>query len=449
MELIRFYFGASGSFLKRLFSGAFALDQLYSAARLNRNSQTANLDLAEDLAGAAAVTVARIAFDQQARSAASWIVNSAVVASANKTRYYPKTTFPFLGETDLTAEGRWIESDGHRVFLAERLVRCTHPFPFSTLFYTTRKSVVSPRRIYGSFAGEQCDADDCASIPHPPMLQLDEGTVSSILQPVAIPGDELDDEPFPDLAQKKIRRVKSIVPNGPATPRHETPQLSTGDETTASDVRAAEIMVDVEDDSSDNALIEELPTEAVDMFSEAFDTYKAASKGRYRLKLPAFDTESVKSRPGPFLRGDAISGTSDTRLARVWCAMIESLEEKCGPVLVMVRDGVTRDHEDHLVLVRIDGDVDSTEEIARCLDEFAKGHLVGPLKQNTLISCRTESATNLYSLLRSLSVGLQRLHSGGTEAEDCLVWPNLTSLQEPLISSDQVAVILHAARQSR
>lgn len=46
MELVRFYFGSSGSFLKRLFSGAFALNNLYARATLNPITKVANIALA-------------------------------------------------------------------------------------------------------------------------------------------------------------------------------------------------------------------------------------------------------------------------------------------------------------------------------------------------------------------------------------------------------------------
>lgn len=187
MELVRFYFGASGSFLKRLFSGAFALDKLYTRARINRKTFTANIDLAPDLSGVAAATVARIALDRQARSAARWIVNSGTATSANVVSYYPKTTFPFFGATDLTVYGRWIIQGDRRVFFAEQLVRCTHSFPFFTLYYTTSRSLMKRAEVTGASSR---DPDKVlANMPEPdfPTTHLTEQSVSSVLQPVGIP----------------------------------------------------------------------------------------------------------------------------------------------------------------------------------------------------------------------------------------------------------------------
>lgn len=220
MELVRFYFGASGSFLKRLFSGAFALDRLYSDARINKKNRTASIELATDLSGVAATTVARIAFCEQARSAARWIVNSSVATAANRLIYYPKTTFPFFGTTDLTAYGRWISHGDSRIFLAEQLSRCTHPFPFDTLYYSTSRSLVKlgitgkePEPSGGTKDTNHTNASQ-------PTIDLSDAPISSVLQNCGLPGDDGGGLCFPDLANKIVAkemyfpcRVANFVPH--------------------------------------------------------------------------------------------------------------------------------------------------------------------------------------------------------------------------------------------
>ncbi len=406
MELVRFYFGASGSFLKRLFSGAFALDKLFFRKRRGANSSVVNIDLADDLPGSAAATVARIAFDTQARNAAAWIVNSGTSASANKKRYYPKTTFPFYGETDLTVDGRWIEQNGRRVFLAEQIKCCTHPFPFDTLFYTTRKSPLNSKRDSASpkqDSGTAADESVTGNVEH----QLEEGLVSSTLQPIGIPVEAEIDEPFPDLASKKIRRSKSDAERGYFRPSADIqPELATGRETTSVDTRAAEVMQEMEEDIFDEAFIEELPTQAVEAFKEAFGAFRSAGSRHYRLMPPIPIDPSDPMRPGPFVRGSDVCSGGGRQLDRVWCAVITSRDNPVGLTLVLVRDGDQEEYEDHLLLVGVDQTDKAISTIQRYCREFAEQRLSSQLMESILVSKHTHLATDIYSLLRGMSAGI-------------------------------------------
>lgn len=450
MELVRFYFGASGSFLKRLFSGAFALDKLFTRARLSPTTRTANIDLAEDLAGTAAATVARIAFNAQARSAAAWIVNSAVAATANKHRYYPKTTFPFHGTTDLTVDGRWIEHHGHRVFLAEQLVRCTHPFPFETLFYSTCRFPLKPKKLFSPAGSGKPDIGDSAETAPCPDTHLNEQPVSSTLQPVGISVGEEIDEAFPDLAQKKIRRIRQTTPHTPPACRvEEATELAAGDESSSSAVRAAEVMVEMEDSTFDEASIEELPSEATEMFNEALGTYDLASDDHYVLTPPISDAAIDSMRPGPYLRGDEICPRGGKKLHRVWCAMISNRGDPLERALVLIRGGISRDSNDHLVLVRVSRQGDARVEVERYCDEFARSRPSEQFQQNIVLKRSSLSAIDLYSLLRGLSVGLRRLRAGGTLTTSPIHKASLAVLNEPLISRDQMLEMLEKARFGR
>ncbi|WP_295983320.1 hypothetical protein [uncultured Variovorax sp.] len=63
LELFRFYFGATGSVLESVMSGADAEQRLYHAAYISRTSNAANIVLGMGMPAAAAPTVARIALD--------------------------------------------------------------------------------------------------------------------------------------------------------------------------------------------------------------------------------------------------------------------------------------------------------------------------------------------------------------------------------------------------
>jgi hypothetical protein len=408
MELVRFYFGASGSFLKRLFSGAFALDNLCTGVRFNLATGAANIDLANDLPGAAAATVARIALDGQARSAAAWVVNSSVAASASGKRYYPKTTFPFLGETELTVLGRWLDTSGHRVFLAEQVICCTHPFPFASLYYTTSRSPLSPTRALRSTDLETPPEQSTANGPEAD-LRLDEGTVSGQLQPVGVAVDGEADDPFPDLRSKKIRRVKSEERrHGGCRTREELPTIGVGDDSACSDMRAAEVTESSDLLSFDEASVEEAPSEAIEAFSNAVQLY-ARVGGHYNLKCPP-EANGNDKRQGEFVHGSTLCSIPDSKLADVWCSTVEIGETYPIRTLALVRGDVTREYGDHLTLVQLSESDDHSDEIAAHVLAFAHGTLSQTARDRILFTKHTQLLGDQMSLLRGLSVAANLAH---------------------------------------
>lgn len=205
MELIRFYFGASGALLSRLFSGPIQGSKLYSSAKVSGLGR-AHVKLVEGLPGVAAPTVARIAFDTDAANAANWIIKSGVAAAANKTRYYPAVKFPFVGKTTLKVVGRWISTSDFDVCVVDRLVSCTHPFPFWSLHYELhsgtkiqepKKSAFQDKNPFQHRNRSKSKASDD--------VVLNQGTVKSTLAAAAIDVGEIDS--FPDLKGKPIRRM--------------------------------------------------------------------------------------------------------------------------------------------------------------------------------------------------------------------------------------------------
>ncbi|NDI85468.1 hypothetical protein [Undibacterium crateris] len=202
MELIRFYFGSSGALLARLFSGPIRGHDLYESAKTNLMG-VAHVRLSAGIPGIAAATVARIALDRHAASAANWIVKSGVSAAANGASHYPATKFPFVGRTTLTAVGRWVNAQGYDVFVVDRMVSCTYPFPFRSLFYelhpsekkSNSKGMMSATSIQSRRQATSMTGDD----------ELNEGAVKSTWATATINFEE-SLEAFPDLSGKLIRR---------------------------------------------------------------------------------------------------------------------------------------------------------------------------------------------------------------------------------------------------
>lgn len=409
MELIRFYFGGSGSFLKRLFSGAFALDKLFVKARLNPMTGTANIDLAEDLIGTAAVTVARIAFDKQARSAASWIVNSGVAAAANKNRYYPKTTFPFHGRTKLTVDGRWIDNGGHRVFLAEQLARCTHPFPFETLYYTTRRSPLSR----GQQTNSHNHSDDVsASEIHPLTLAtIQEGPVTANLLPAEVPFDGEIASPFPDLAGKKVCRVRDSSGYMPFMRRTEEQlDLATGEETNTGDTRKAEVSGSV-----DETVIEELPPDAAEVFQTAVGAFNAwPSPLKLVLDSPVA-TKDNQAATGIFVKVDEVQHIRGGSLGAAWCAILrlEVEDNLAARSLVVLRDCIGSDTDGHLSIVPIGESTADTLDVQALRETTELAAKSSGTGVGRAVALETERATSLTSVLRTLSLGVQEMARKG------------------------------------
>ncbi|MBK1888667.1 hypothetical protein Undi14_01375 [Undibacterium sp. 14-3-2] len=236
MELIRFYFGSSGALLARLFSGPISGHDLYESAKTNLMG-VAHVRLSPGIPGIAAATVARIALDRHAASAANWIVKSGVSAAANGAPHYPATKFPFVGRTTLSAVGRWVKASGYDVFVVDRLLSCTYPFPFRSLFYelhpsekrSNSKGMVSPssaqpRRHATSNTGDG---------------ELNEGAVKSTWATATINFEE-GLEAFPDLSGKLIRRKMSnpVVASVGST---KNPLLAVGPRETSGPYRNVDI----------------------------------------------------------------------------------------------------------------------------------------------------------------------------------------------------------------
>jgi hypothetical protein len=211
MELVRFYFGTSGALLGNIFSGAFAKHRLYTYAYRNPHSGVARLTLAPGIHGIAASTVARIAFDVIARRQFNSIVNTGVSASVSGRPWYPRMGFPFEGETDLTCEGVWLDLGDERTFVVSRLLSCSHPFPFSKLFYEAPAPSTAPLQ---SAPGSR--PADGGPKPGAPEVVIRQAAQDNKLAPAVVAPARAESEavPFPDLVNKQIARIRESGSRG-------------------------------------------------------------------------------------------------------------------------------------------------------------------------------------------------------------------------------------------
>jgi len=206
MEIVRFYFGPCGSLLANMFSGALAGDSLYSHARKDEESGIANVTLDASLPGIAAATVARIAFDKAAARQFRGIVNTGVKAAVNRQKWYPRVGFPLVGVTTITVEGVWIDRTTDKAFLVHRLLSCSHPFPFSKLYY--RSEFAMAKLGIAVVAGKPSHDATQASLK----VHLGDAVgTSGTLAPVAVQAQTTEEavEPFPDLSAKQVFKVKA------------------------------------------------------------------------------------------------------------------------------------------------------------------------------------------------------------------------------------------------
>lgn len=314
MELIRFYFGDSGLLLKRLFSGAMATDNLYLSAWRRDVSGAAYLTLAPGLPFPAARTVARIAFDRQAAKAAAWIAKSGVAAAVHSERYYPRTTFPFKGETNFTVEGRWLGGDERRVFLVERILQCSHPFPFERLHARTTAELAGEGRPGSSGRGKSSRRDE---EPRRHKEDLLENFVTRALLPMTVIADDIE-TPFPDLVGKPVHRMADNHANGGSRSNdsEDVAALSSGEASSALGGREAEV-------TNSRALSAEWDSEpeVVTLFRKVFEELVREGRIAARLVPPLSDQGGITPR-NPFLRGDWIVREPDDRSRQLWCARV-------------------------------------------------------------------------------------------------------------------------------
>lgn len=380
MEVIRFYFGASGLLLTRLFSGAFASDNLYTWAKCNRVTKTANLTLAEGLPHSAATTVARIAFDRQAKKAASWIAKAGVAAAANGERYYPKTTFPFIGRTNLTADGRWLSLGTKKVFLVERLLQCTYPFPFERLYVRSAMRITGdgPRGTDSKLRRRKSATP--TSNPQGHERTLLEGYVTGALLHMAVGADDSLTNPFPDLVGKSVHRIEDAMPSQTGHAAALDPnsgELSAGCASSSDAARGAELVAVQMPQFGWTSMPEE-----VDRFLAAFASLTGSGEILATVVMPLSNEQTSQAR-SPFLRGDWIVRSPDEHSRAIWCAKIvvggSAFPSHTLVTIMCECSGISE--KGKLVLVRLDGEVAKHDETVRDICAELVAADAAPLEQ--------------------------------------------------------------------
>ena len=136
-EIIRFYFGSSSNLLRRLFTMPISSEALWRKKTFDQATGHLHLWLAHGLNWHAAADVGRIAQCVQAEKSAKAIYLSCAEATTAGHPAYPRTAFPFVGKTTLTASGLWLPfgDEPNSTFVVFRLNSCSHQFPFKSLGY--------------------------------------------------------------------------------------------------------------------------------------------------------------------------------------------------------------------------------------------------------------------------------------------------------------------------
>lgn len=207
VELMRFYFGTSGSLAAQLLSGAKSDGRLYEAWSFSATTRSASLTLGEGLHATAAVPIARIAGDRIARRAFWDVAKSGTVAIANRAPWYPKMRFPFIGRTDLTCEGVWLNYPDCRIFVVYRLLQCTHPLPFMKLFYRLASPRLEKRELRPA-SQEVRPLDVDSTQRGEPVRDALAGGRDAGRTGVEIDPGPTDLDPFPDLRSKPVILLK-------------------------------------------------------------------------------------------------------------------------------------------------------------------------------------------------------------------------------------------------
>ncbi len=142
IELVRFYFGSSSKLLHLLFTRQISEENFWKSKHYDESSRHLHLKLASGISGMSSTDIGRISLDRNAWNAARLIYDTCLAASVRGELVYPYTMFPFIGDTNLIASGKWISCGDtpDATFVVYKLQSCSHPFPFKSLTYEIANS---------------------------------------------------------------------------------------------------------------------------------------------------------------------------------------------------------------------------------------------------------------------------------------------------------------------
>jgi len=396
VELIRFYFGTSGSFIKRIFSGAFSLDNLFESMHFDRNTGITTIELAPDLSGTAATTVARIALNSQARSAAAWIVNSGTAAAANRQRYHPKTTFPFHGTSRLHVAGRWIRQAEISFFLVERILQCSAPFPFTKVFYTTKKTILKPKIYQSTETSATPSLNESTSISPKDEIMIRSVSSKPRLTPIELSAFE-SDTPFPDLLRKDVLRVMQSNKGSGSTTAHSEAQFSAEDECSSGSDRGAEVSVDAAEAHS------VVPPE-VASYNAAFRQYAIAAKGKF-YSAPIFPTRAQPRSPDEvFVRVSELLNLNTPHFRDTWAAATINHYGPLEKMLTLLREPRGQEDKGRAIYLGITDEINNDINLHQLIVNFANDIPSKIEGGHTLNAMRAAFNASLFQILRNLSL---------------------------------------------
>lgn len=214
VELIRFYFGSSGSLITKLFSPPLERRALYSNAQFDKRAGRLTLELAERVPGSSAADLGRLHLDPIAWRVALHVGTSALKASLSNQTVYPQAFFPFEGLTNLIAAGKWLSfgSADRSTFIAFNLRSCSHPFPFRSPQYKVNDAHQRAMLRSGASPVAEGQSRGRAGASEPPNQPLVEQDASNRLSSRT---KEVRAEPrFPDLSRKPIWKNRTPLTSG-------------------------------------------------------------------------------------------------------------------------------------------------------------------------------------------------------------------------------------------
>ena len=243
MELIRFYFGASSKLLSTLFRTDLKRDLLYERVNMDDTTGYMFLDLAVGMPYASASDIARIAGNPNAWAAALYVGLSCLKGSVEQKVAFPAAKFPFRGRTDLQVHGQWLSrgTRARQIFIVNRIVSCSHPFPFQKL--TFNLDGPSQGQKGGGRSGRGSASGRSGKPKQPGLVEQD---ASAQLAPHTYPFRR--EHRFPDLAGKFIGARRTLEAKGtsrPRTPSDPISSLALGSTGTSARIREAVLVEDL------------------------------------------------------------------------------------------------------------------------------------------------------------------------------------------------------------
>lgn len=225
MELIRFYFGSSAPLIAALFKPPLERNCLFNRVNVTHRTGHMFLDLAVGMPRASSEDIARIAGNPHAWTAARHVGDSCMAASIQGEDVHPKARFPLRGRTDLKTHGQWFSRGDmpRMIFLVNRIVACSHPFPFKSLTANLDRLSKGAKNAFADPGASDGNAPGArGKFPKQPRLVEQDGSSGLTPHSYAYARDRY----FPDLDHKFVGTQRPLPAGGPSRPGHQSDPVS-------------------------------------------------------------------------------------------------------------------------------------------------------------------------------------------------------------------------------